>query len=557
MIRTPEGAERETQFCCKNPFVWGVIALVICCLSLPMIEATEYFVAVDDPNASDSNNGLSLGQPFKTLGQAVRSLSPGDTLSISKGIYREPLLLGIDGTPGNPVVVRAYPGDEGKVVIRGSDVVKGWTNDGGDVWSVPWQPLPLLDYPDSWIDYGEYSRRREMVFVDGDPLEQVLSQADLLNGHFWMDDSDQRIRIHYSGDPNTRLVEISVRSRGVYARGRTYQVIRGLRVEHVATDVFIAAMALGSYQQIEDCTVNYNNGTGIAASSETVIKKTSSNHNGRAGISLGGSNSLVESCETSHNSWRYGPRWDAAGIKVVGAMPSGNRIKQHTSRYNNGKGIWFDTADVGNVVEASFVEGNLIGGIVLEAVIGPTLLMNNVIVGTAKANDGYSPDFDGAGISMLAVSDTLIYNNTIVGVEGAGVLIGGADRNNHLFQTKNTQVFNNIIVSPGVACVRMKVWGDGATEERIASHKFDNNLYFDADPTIRFKGSGDLWTLEEFQEIQGEDLNSLYVSPMLTNPASGDYSLQADSPAIDAGRDLPEVTRDCSLALPSSARLGA
>ena len=151
----------------RTSFAFGVMALFICGFSVPMLEATEYYVAVDHPNASDSNNGLSLAQPFKTLGQAVKALSPGDTLSIKEGIYREVLGTGKDGTPSSPIVVRAYPGDEGKVVIRGSDVVKGWTNDGGGVWSVSWQPLPLIDYPDGWPDYGEYSRRREMVFVNG------------------------------------------------------------------------------------------------------------------------------------------------------------------------------------------------------------------------------------------------------------------------------------------------------------------------------------------------------------------------------------------------------
>ncbi len=51
------------------------------------IEATEFFVAVDHPDASDSNNGLSLSQPFKTLGRAVQELWPGDTLSIKAGVY--------------------------------------------------------------------------------------------------------------------------------------------------------------------------------------------------------------------------------------------------------------------------------------------------------------------------------------------------------------------------------------------------------------------------------------------------------------------------------------
>ncbi|MDB4306289.1 hypothetical protein N9980_01860 [bacterium] len=149
MIR--EGTVRKLGNFCGSLFSHGVIALFIFGFGIPVIEATEnYWVAVDHPNASDSNNGLSMDKPFKTLGRAVQGLRPGITLIIKAGIYREALVLPRDGTADSPIVVRAYPGDEGRVVIRGSDVVKGWTNDGGGVWSVSWQPLPLLDYPASW-----------------------------------------------------------------------------------------------------------------------------------------------------------------------------------------------------------------------------------------------------------------------------------------------------------------------------------------------------------------------------------------------------------------------
>ena len=130
-------AEKLRSLC--GPLVTlGLVACEICGISVPKLEAAEnYWVAGDHPNASDSNDGLSFVRPFKTLNRAVQELSPGDTLFIKAGIYREALVIGRSGTANSPIVIRAYPGDEGNVVIRGSDVVKGWTNDGGDVWSVP------------------------------------------------------------------------------------------------------------------------------------------------------------------------------------------------------------------------------------------------------------------------------------------------------------------------------------------------------------------------------------------------------------------------------------
>ncbi|MDB4306208.1 hypothetical protein N9980_01425 [bacterium] len=508
-----------------------------------MLEATEYYVAVNHPNATDSNDGLSLDQPFKTLDRAATPLSPGDTLSIKAGIYREALVLGTDGTVGSPVVVRAYPGDEGEVVIRGSDVVKGWTNDGGGVWSVFWQPLPLLDYPDGYPDVDEYARRREIVFVEGNPLKQVLSGADLVSGHFWMDDAAQRMRIHYSGDPNASQVEISVRTRGVNARGRSYLVFRGLRVEHVSTDIWIGAMALGPNIRVEDCRVEYNNQVGIVPASDSVIIRTTSNFNGRMGIGLSGSNSLIDSSETSYNGWRYG-RWAAGGIKVVSTgTASGNQIVRHTAKHNNGPGIAFDTVGSGNVVEASFFEGNR-REIIFEAAIGPNWIINNVVVITV-AHWFVRGELIGHGIRVFTSRDTYIYNNTIiVDVNGTGIYIGGGERYTDTlhFYSANTRVFNNIFaVNPGQRLIHLDGDGLSATEEMLASHQFDNNLYFGADSVIWFR---EAFSLAEWQTTRGKDLNSLSAPPMFTNPTSHEYSLQTGSLAIDGGQDLAKVTED-------------
>ena len=103
-------------------------------------------------------------------------------------------------------------------------------------------------------------------------------------------------------------------------------MFRGLRVEHVANGFSNAAMHLGSNQRVEDCRVEYNNVNGIKAYSGFVFMRSTSNHNGSLGIGLNGSNSLLESSETSYNSWRYGPTWQAGGIKILGGMPSNNRI---------------------------------------------------------------------------------------------------------------------------------------------------------------------------------------------------------------------------------------
>ena len=160
-------------------------------------------------------------------------------------------------------------------MISGSDVVTGWTNDGGEIWSVPWQPLPLIVYPDGWPDLDEYSRRREMVFFDdSNPLLQVLSPGELASGRFWMDDAAQRMRIHVPGNPNSSLVEIAVRDQGVMATGTATTFSVGSGSNTSLLNYEIAAMHLGANQRSK--TVRWNTTMGTA--SKPIPVRCSRNH---------------------------------------------------------------------------------------------------------------------------------------------------------------------------------------------------------------------------------------------------------------------------------------
>lgn len=513
-----------------------------------LLEGVDYFVAVDHPAAADSNPGLSPERPYRTLSRAVQGLAPGDVLHIASGIYREPLIIENSGTAENPIVVTGENVGQGTVVIRGSDVVTGWMNDGGNRWSVSWEPLQPIAFPVGWPDYGAYSRRRELIFVDGKPLVQVMSPVQLEDGRFWMDDGARRLRIQIQGDPNQLRVEIAVRRKGVQATG-SYHVFRALTVEHVTSDIWIAAMHLGTHQRIEDCTIEHNNGDGIKAFSDTVITHTTSSFNGRLGIALNGSGSRLTSNETSHNSWRYGPRWEAGGIKILGGSPSDNRIMRHTAVSNNGIGIWFDTCGPGNLVTASLLKDNVFAGIEFEATAGPNRATNNIILDTRKAQSDGGIAIDGAGIIVYDSNRVELYNNTIVGVLGPGIAIAGNGSDRALYSSE-TKVLNNIIVSTGRAAVSFE-WlaGEAREKPRVESHTFDYNLYSSNPTTIVFPQFGqafglEFWDLSRWQQHQQQDLNSVRAPPGFLGPADGNYALQPTSAAIDSGLNLDTVVED-------------
>ncbi len=106
-------------------------------LALSAVHATDYYIS---PNGNDANNGTSPATAWRTLERANQNtyqLQPGDRILLEKGgVWRGELALGSSGTQGQPITVGSY-GSGAKPVIKGSDVVTGWTVHQGNIWKAP------------------------------------------------------------------------------------------------------------------------------------------------------------------------------------------------------------------------------------------------------------------------------------------------------------------------------------------------------------------------------------------------------------------------------------
>ena len=76
--------------------------------------AKEYFVS---RQGNHQNNGSSMAQAFATIQKGVDALSPGDTLTIGPGEYRENVFRENLGNPDVDTAIRAAM--RGTVVLRG------------------------------------------------------------------------------------------------------------------------------------------------------------------------------------------------------------------------------------------------------------------------------------------------------------------------------------------------------------------------------------------------------------------------------------------------------
>ena len=63
-----------------------IFALLLVLSYYPAVSQTNYYVS--DTNGSDSNTGLSEYDPLKSINKAIEKVTPGDTILVMNGIYK-------------------------------------------------------------------------------------------------------------------------------------------------------------------------------------------------------------------------------------------------------------------------------------------------------------------------------------------------------------------------------------------------------------------------------------------------------------------------------------
>jgi len=87
-----------------------------------MLLSTSWFVST---NGSDTNPG-TLAAPFRTIQHAATLTQPGDTVLIRGGIYHETVHPAHSGTTSAPITFEAYNNES--VTIDGADPITGWSS---------------------------------------------------------------------------------------------------------------------------------------------------------------------------------------------------------------------------------------------------------------------------------------------------------------------------------------------------------------------------------------------------------------------------------------------
>ncbi len=187
------------------------------------VVATDLVVNQNNAAASDENPGTEE-KPLKTISAAAAKVHAGDKVIIHGGDYREMVVLAASGTVEAPIIFAAAPGE--KPVIKGSEIVKNWVSETGDVWRAQSPPLPERSPDSKDPSFWETNDVRQVfvkddVLLDALHLRRVTTNDKLQPGTFFCDipNSLLFVRLTDSTSPNDHQIEVAVRGAWLYVFG--------------------------------------------------------------------------------------------------------------------------------------------------------------------------------------------------------------------------------------------------------------------------------------------------------------------------------------------------
>jgi parallel beta-helix repeat protein len=560
----------------------GIVLVPFLAMASPVLAGTRLIVNGSNPHAADSNPGTEK-KPLKTISAAAARVHAGDKVIIHGGDYRETVIVKASGTKDAPIVFEAAPGET--PVIKGSDVIRHWVRESANVWKAKLPPIPPRsnnpEDPSFWATKDvKQVFLKDGVLLDAIRLRPVAAKKELRSGSFFCDSKTGEIYIwvEKSENPNHRKIEAATRGAWLCVFGSNI-VIRGLQMRHASTLAIMSAPACsvhGKESRLENCTITWSDfiGVRLGGTRNSLIHCVIA-CNGDSGIGGTGDGHLIKECRVIYNNLdRYSPSWHCGGAKLIPRFNKG-RIIGNEFAYNVGPGLWLDTNCDGNRIEGNFCHDNEGPGIMVEISKG-NQVFNNICVGNRNPLAGnylipepnafkqgrqnvfirkrlrektqstvVYQDGDGRGIYISSAPFSKVYNNTCYLNEGGGIVVEGPIRKAQEIDmsTHDCRVVNNISVyNRGAQLIIRKNGIDPDTYGNAS----DYNLLLAVGSLVARQGWGGkaAFSIPEWQRVSGQDLHSREGDPHFAMPVMGDFRLVEGSPALGAGRPLPEVSKD-------------
>lgn len=462
---------------------------------------------VDTNTGSDSNPGTQQ-LPLKTISAAAAIAAAnsqnkiGTAVMIDPGTYRESVSVALASGQVNtnsPITFEATPGSSGSVIVSGADIWGGWQQSSlysqlyTNAWPYQWgECAPSAGSPSEEPDI---LLRREMIFINGTPLTQVLSLNELTDpqfsnpGSFYVDEIGGMVYVWPpSGtDMSTATVEFSTRPNGFSIDGWSYIVLRGLTFEYANSCRFdtspggqavtvVASTGNPSSADIwfDNDSFLWNNSQGLnlaqPATSITVGdsqgNNTVANHNGQSGLQAFELDNVVwQNSQASFNNWRGAQgafyNWNSAGLHSYGSHDTS--FVGITSNFNQTYGMHWDT-DHENVLAQSLISSNNIDSAhLIEASEGPMTISNSYLCLSGLLGDG--------GLKLRDAQELTLTNDILYDSGTSQILVngtpGGVPVTNWQTQQTSTVFTQNLTLGGAQSTGNIIEGIDGAQNQQV------------------------------------------------------------------------------------------
>ncbi len=480
--------------------------------------STEYNnleqIHVDVERGSDKNPGTAEA-PLKTLNEGFeRALSnrrsgKGTRVLLYPGTYRESIDRYYDSNGPLIVIESVVPGE---AIISGSEVWTDWSCASGVCshrWPYTWGLEATNDSNKSTL-----SRRREMILVNGENLDQTLSQSDLTAGSFYVDEGADKVFVKPpSGvDLSKATVEVAVRKKLFEATKLDDLVLKGLVFQHAVS----IAVQIQNQKDVlfEDVTMRWNGHRSfhLSLATDVTFRDTTWTHNGGDMGAWKTHNLRWEDTEDSYNNWREkrGRKGEYGGDDNKFFLAHKVTILNHKAVGNYSHGLWLDTDMEDVLIDGLYACNNSASGFKLEASVGPIKVVNSTMCNNGRG-----------GIIVNGTHNLTFERNTVENNEDTQLYLWNGPRDFVNFETgkayvlelENWTVKNNTIRGKGDQLMWKISAGTTPSKRFFSTSDIDYNRYIQPDTADVFKNHGLKglhMTFDEWQNLTGKGKNSSF-----------------------------------------------
>lgn len=496
-------------------------------------------IYVDASTGLDSNPGTQA-LPVKTIGEAAtlavnnNQKGIGTKVIINPGTYRESVSLGF-GALSTTVPMTFESATTGKAIISGSDVWTDWTASpvNASIFTHAWPYVWGLCGPSSLPEVEQdIVRRREMIFVNGAPMTQVLSMVQMLEGTFFVDEANGVVCLWPpSGtDMTTATVEVATRPSLFSIFQRPNVVLRGLTFEHANScrqDAAVSVSGPATNVLMDSDTFLWNNAQGLSIdnpASAVTVENSIAQHNGESGFrSFQLKSALWQSDTASYTNWRgalgafYG--FNSAGAHFFSAHDS--TISGMNLYYNQTYGVHLDTDNSNDTFTSLLSFQNLLAGAFVETSQGPVTFSNSTICnGNPQTSlDAYAlkiRNSSGVSLSSSSLADgaaqILVY-----GVAGGIPFTDWQTGASLVGITQNLTLSHDTIVGTQTQPLFSDGLGGSDWTQFASTLVSNNNTWWNADNNTPFivpsPNLNTTLSLSGWQALTGQDQASVFAAP--------------------------------------------